>query len=350
MAHFFRRSIDFMGVRNWAFGFSALVVVASLGVLAVRGLNYGLDFSGGTVIELQFAAPVSAEQVRRELETCGFHNGVVQTFGTDSDLLIRLPPQNRAAQAALAKGPCRIAPASGADATAPAAGAPGADGSAQAPGVHREEDLGKIVAARLRGVEHVPFTLERSEFVGPAVGAELKEQGGLAMLAAIALVLIYVLFRFTFKLAVGAVVALLHDPIITLGAFALFQWDFDLSVLAAVLAVMGYSINDSIVVADRVRENFRLMRRETPVEVVNISINQTLDRTIMTSVMTLLTMLALLVFGGEMTRNFAIAMVIGIVVGTYSSIYISATLALIIGLNRNDLMIVPKENAADGRP
>ena len=337
MAHFFERSIDFMRIRNRAFGFSAVLVVASLIALGTRGLNYGLDFSGGTIVELKFTAPVSAEQVRGELETCGFHNSVVQTFGTDSDLLIRLPPQNAAAQAALAKGPCRS--------TSPSAAL-----AAAAAGQHREADLGKVVSDRLRTVATVPFTLERSEFVGPAVGAELREQGGLALLAALALVLLYVLFRFTFKLAVGAVVALLHDPIITLGAFALFQWDFDLSVLAAVLAVLGYSINDSIVVADRVRENFRLLRREGPVEVVNISINQTLDRTIMTSVMTLLTMIALLAFGGEMIRNFALAMVIGIVVGTYSSIYVSATLALIMGLNREDLLIVPKENVADGRP
>ena len=337
MAHFFERSIDFMRIRNRAFGFSAVLVVASLIALGTRGLNYGLDFSGGTIVELKFTAPVSAEQVRGELETCGFHNSVVQTFGTDSDLLIRLPPQNAAAQAALAKGPCRST-------------SPSATLAAAAAGQHREADLGKVVSDRLRTVATVPFTLERSEFVGPAVGAELREQGGLALLAALALVLLYVLFRFTFKLAVGAVVALLHDPIITLGAFALFQWDFDLSVLAAVLAVLGYSINDSIVVADRVRENFRLLRREGPVEVVNISINQTLDRTIMTSVMTLLTMIALLAFGGEMIRNFALAMVIGIVVGTYSSIYVSATLALIMGLNREDLLIVPKENVADGRP
>ena len=347
MAHFFERSIDFMGIRNRAFAFSAALVVASLIALAVRGLNFGLDFSGGTVVELKFASPISAEQVRTELETCGFHNSVVQTFGTDSDLLIRLPPQNAAAQVAVAKGPCRVSPQTAATA---GTGEDTGGSAAETAAAHKQADIGKIVADRLRSVANVPFTLERSEFVGPAVGAELKEQGGLALLAALALVLVYVLFRFTFKLAVGAVIALLHDPIITLGAFALFQWDFDLSVLAAVLAVLGYSINDSIVVADRVRENFRLLRRETPVEVVNISINQTLDRTIMTSVMTLLTMIALLAFGGELIRNFALAMVIGIVVGTYSSIYVSATLALIMGLNREDLVLVPKENAADGRP
>ena len=330
----FNRNIDFMGIRNYAFSFSALLMVASIVLIATRGLNFGLDFSGGTVVELAFEQPVTAAEVREQLDTCGFHGAIVQTLGNDTDVLVRVPPQDAEATAAVEAGPCRL-PAAAASAAAP-------EGQAG--------NLGHTVGERLKASFDQPFTLVRNEFVGPAVGEELREQGGLAMLAALGLVLAYVLVRYNIKLALGSIVALLHDPIITLGAFALFQWEFDLSVLAAILALIGYSINDSIVVADRVRENFRAIRRGTPAEVVNISINQTLDRTVMTSFTTLLTMLALLVFGGSAVYGFAVAMSIGIVVGTYSSIYVTATFALLLGMKREDLQEKQKEVFDDGRP
>ena len=330
----FNRSIDFMGIRNYAFGFSALLMVASIVVLATRGLNFGLDFAGGTVVELAFEQPVSAAEVRTQLDTCGFRGAIVQTLGNDTDVLVRVPPQDAEAKAAVEAGPCRL---------------PAATAAEQAP-TDRADNLGHTIGERLKASFARPFSVERNEFVGPAVGEELREQGGLAMLAALGLVLVYVLVRYNIKLAIGSIVSLLHDPVLVLGAFALFQWEFDLSVLAAILALIGYSINDSIVVADRVRENFRAIRRGTPAEVVNISINQTLDRTVMTSFTTMLTMLALLVFGGSVVEGFALAMVIGIVIGTYSSIYVTATFALLLGMKREDLLEVQKEVFDDGRP
>lgn len=332
----FKRSIDFMGIRNYAFGFSGFLIIACLALVAVRGLNFGLDFSGGTVVELSFERPVAADDIRSRLDACGFHGAVVQTLGNETDVLVRMPPQDAAAKLEVEKGPCQLSAASAE--VAAAVNDPAAD------------NLGHTVAERLRSSVSQPFTVKRNEFVGPAVGEELREQGGLALLAALGLVLVYVLVRYNIKLAIGSIVALIHDPVVTLGAFALFQWEFDLSVLAAILALIGYSINDSIVVADRIRENFRNIRRGTPAEVVNISINQTLDRTVMTSFTTLLTMLALLFFGGSVVQGFAMAMVIGIIVGTYSSIYVSATFALILGMKREDLLEVQKEVFDDGRP
>ena len=337
----FKRNIDFMGIRRRAFAFSGVLIVASVVLIAVRGLNFGLDFSGGTVVELAFDAPVSAAQLREQLDACGFHGAVVQTLGTDADVLVRVPPQDAEAQRAVESGPCQLTGAAAAAAL---------DAEATTSSTSSADNLGHTIADRLHAVLKQQFKVQRNEFVGPAVGAELREQGGLAILAAIGLVLVYVLFRFTFKLAIGAIVALLHDPIVTLGAFALFQWEFDLSVLAAVLAVLGYSINDSIVVADRIRENFRVVRRGTPAEVVNLSINQTLDRTVMTSATTLLTMIALFFFGGDVVHGFATAMIIGIVIGTYSSIYVSATFALILGMKREDLLEIKREQLDDGRP
>ncbi len=330
----FKRSIDFMGIRHYAFGFSALLMLASIAIIATRGLNFGLDFAGGTVVELAFEQPVTAAAVRAQLDTCGFEGAVVQTLGNDTDVLVRIPPQDAVAARAVENGPCPLPAASASDSASATA----------------SDNLGHTVGERLKASFDRPFSVERNEFVGPAVGEELRDQGGLAMLAALALVLAYVLVRYNIKLAIGSIVALLHDPIVALGAFALFQWEFDLSVLAAILALIGYSINDSIVVADRVRENFRAIRRGTPAEIVNVSINQTLDRTVMTSFTTLLTMLALLLFGGSVVEGFAKAMVIGIVIGTYSSIYVSATFALILGMKREDLLEVQKEVLDDGRP
>lgn len=299
--------IDFMGRRRIAAALSISLVVISLISLSVRWLNLGLDFTGGTLLEVEFAQPEDPQQVRGWLEDAGFVNGVVQNFGTPTDLLVRMPPQE------------------GQDAAR----------------------LGDHIISTLRSASGGGVDLRRSEFVGPTVGEELREDGGLAMLLALGLVMVYVMFRFTGKFSVGAVVALIHDVIITFGFFSVFQWTFDQSVLAAILAVIGYSLNDTIVVSDRIRENFRLLRRTTPVEIVNISLNQTLGRTLVTSLTTLFVLIALFIFGGELIRGFSVALIIGIVVGTYSSIYVAANVCLAMGLRREDLLMPVKERESD---
>jgi preprotein translocase subunit SecF len=302
--------IDFMGWRKVTAVFSITLVLISIVVLSVRWLNLGLDFTGGTLVEVVFEQPQDPERVRGWLVDAGFRNGVVQNFGTPTDLLVRMPPQADQDQAR----------------------------------------LGDSVLEVLRVASGGEVDLRRSEFVGPAVGEELREDGGMAMLLALGLVMIYIMFRFTSKFSIGAVVALVHDVIITFGFFAVFQWTFDQSVLAAVLAVIGYSLNDTIVVSDRIRENFRLIRRGQPVDVVNTSLNQTLGRTLVTSMTTLLVLVALLVFGGELIRGFAIALIIGVVVGTYSSIYVAASMLLTMGISREDLLVPAKEGAEDNVP
>ncbi|MEE8042298.1 MAG: protein translocase subunit SecF [Pseudomonadales bacterium] len=302
--------IDFMGWRKVTAVFSITLVLISIVVLSVRWLNLGLDFTGGTLVEVVFEQPQDPERVRGWLVDAGFRNGVVQNFGTPTDLLVRMPPQADQDQAR----------------------------------------LGDSVLEVLRVASGGEVDLRRSEFVGPAVGEELREDGGMAMLLALGVVMIYIMFRFTSKFSIGAVVALVHDVIITFGFFAVFQWTFDQSVLAAVLAVIGYSLNDTIVVSDRIRENFRLIRRGQPVDVVNTSLNQTLGRTLVTSLTTLLVLVALLVFGGELIRGFAIALIIGVVVGTYSSIYVAASMLLTMGISREDLLVPAKEGAEDNVP
>ena len=299
-------SIDFMAAR-WPAGLvSLLAVLASIVILAINGLSFGLDFTGGSLVELAFASEPSLETVRQTLVAAGFPDAVVQAFGAPTDVVVRLAQDN--------------APKAGDD----------------------------VVAA----LQAAGFQLEllRSEFVGSAVGEELREQGGLGLLLALGVVMLYVAFRFQFKFSVGAVVALIHDVIIVLGVFALFGLDFDLTVLAAILAVIGYSLNDSIVVADRVRENFRIMRTPDPLVVMNTSINQTLSRTIATSVTTLLVLLALLFLGGEMIHNFALALTIGVAVGTYSSIYVATGTLLLMNISRDDLLVPEKEQEIDDRP
>ena len=299
-------SIDFMAAR-WPAGLvSLLAVLASIVMLAINGLSFGLDFTGGSLVELAFASEPSLETVRQTLVAAGFPDAVVQAFGAPTDVVVRLAQDN--------------APKAGDD----------------------------VVAA----LQAAGFQLEllRSEFVGSAVGEELREQGGLGLLLALGVVMLYVAFRFQFKFSVGAVVALIHDVIIVLGVFALFGLDFDLTVLAAILAVIGYSLNDSIVVADRVRENFRIMRTPDPLVVMNTSINQTLSRTIATSVTTLLVLLALLFLGGEMIHNFALALTIGVAVGTYSSIYVATGTLLLMNISRDDLLVPEKEQEIDDRP
>lgn len=296
-------AINFMGPRRLLAGLSIALVVASILLLIFRGLNFGLDFTGGTLVEVQFPEAVDPQTIRVDLEREGFGNVVVQNFGTPRDLLVRVPPDV----------------------------------------VGDEATVGDTLLTTLRDIYGGDVTLRRSEFVGPAVGEELREQGGLAMLAALALVMVYIMFRFTGKFSIGAVTALVHDVIITLGAFSLFQWSFDLPSLAAVLAVIGYSLNDTIVVSDRIRENFRQLRRASPVEVINTSINQTFGRTLVTSLTTLLVLVVLLIFGGQIIEGFAEALIVGVLVGTFSSIYVSGNVLLALGISREDLMVPVKE-------
>ena len=297
--------IDFMGKRLMASFLSGAVLLVALGSLALQGLNLGLDFTGGSLVEVKLAEKVAPQTVRGFLVNAGFTNGTVQTFGSDEDLLIRVPPQQ------------------------------GLEGASQA-------NLGDKIFTAL-SAQYPGVVLQQSSYVGPAVGDELAEDGGLALLTALLVVMIYILFRFTKQFSVGAVVALAHDVVIVLGCFSVFRWTFDLTVLAALLAVIGYSLNDTIVVSDRIRENFRRARRGTPVEIINEALNQTLGRTLVTSLTTLFVLLALLFAGGEVIRGFATALSIGVVIGTYSSIYVAANVLLVMNISREDLLVPEPE-------
>ncbi|WOJ96222.1 protein translocase subunit SecF [Congregibacter brevis] len=296
------RVIDFMGKRRIAAVFSALLILTALGSLVVKQLNWGLDFTGGTLVEVHYADSANLNEIRSTLADAGYAGAIVVSFGTDKDVLIRLP-----------------------------------DGYSDAQGTEMLQTL--------QASSGVDVELRRIEFVGPQVGDELREQGGLAMLLALGLVMLYIAFRFQFKFAVGAVVALIHDVIVTLGFFSIIGLEFDLTVLAALLAVIGYSLNDTIVVSDRIRENFRKLRRAEPLEVVNISLSETLGRTLVTSLTTLLVLLALALFGGEMIFGFAVALLVGVMIGTYSSIYVASNVLLSMGVSKEDLMIPIKEGA-----
>jgi preprotein translocase subunit SecF len=285
---------NFMGIRRYAVVFSALLLVVSTWSLVSQGLVLGLDFSGGTQIEVGYDQPVEVGELREKLEGAGFSNPVVVHFGSETDVLIRLQ------------------------------------------GEPKQELAQQILDVLQNSGEEIE--LRRIDFVGPQIGEELRDQGGLGMLAALFVVMLYVAWRFQFKFSVGAVVALAHDVIITLGIFSLARLEFDLTVLAAILAVVGYSLNDTIVVSDRIRENFRKIRKASPVEVVNESLSQTLWRTINTSVTTMLVLLALFFIGGELIHNFAIALMIGVGIGTYSSMYVAATLMLALNVDREDLL------------
>lgn len=301
-------SYDFMKLRIAALALSALLIIASIGSLVTQGLNLGLDFTGGTLLEVEYEQPESLDKITQVLNGAGYKDVVVQNFGSETDLLVRMSEAFR-------------------------------------------DDLGNEVLLVLQqAVEGNEITLKRSEFVGANVGEELRDQGGLALLLALFIVMIYVAARFQFKFSVGAVAALFHDVVIILGFFSLFQWDFDLTVLAALLAVIGYSLNDTIVVADRIRENFRIVRNGGPITVINESLNQTLGRTIMTSLTTALVLAALMVVGGELIHNFALALMIGVVVGTYSSIYVAANILLMMNISREDLMPPELEEEEDDRP
>ncbi len=303
-----RTRIDFMGRRRLALALSGVLLAVSLGSLAVRGLQFGIDFTGGVLVEVGYPRPVELAAVREALAAePAFRDVVVQHFGTARDVLIRLAPQEGRSNA----------------------------------------EVSTRVLEVLRRAEP-EVELRRVEFVGPQVGRELAEKGALAMLFALIGILIYVTLRFEWRFALGSVAALVHDVLVTLGFFSVFAIEFDLSVLAAVLAVIGYSLNDTIVVYDRIRENFRRVRKGTPVEVVNVSINQTLARTLMTSLTTLLVLTALLALGGEIIRGFAIALIVGVVVGTYSSVYVASAAALALGVSRKDLVAPRAERTGDG--
>lgn len=298
-----KKPFDFMGFRKVASVISIVLVVASILLLGVRGLNFGMDFTGGTSVELEYKQAPQLSQLRSSLTEAGYDQFVVQNFGADTIVLVRL---SESGNDQLAQEIMSVLAATGADP--------------------------KLIS---------------SEFVGSQVGDELKEESGLGLLLALVVVLIYVGMRFQFKFGIASVVPLAHDVIIILGLFALFQWTFDLTVLAALLAVIGYSLNDTIVVADRIRENFRKMRVGEPWDIINESIHQTIARTINTSGTTLVVLLALYFLGGEAINNFALALIIGVVVGTYSSIYVSANLLMVMGVSREDLMVPAKEGAVD---
>ena len=307
-------NIDFMGKRKVAWICSVTLVVLAVGLLAVKGLNYGLDFTGGVQVELGFEEPTAPESIREQLVSAGFEKGVVQNFGTERDILIRMPPQENL---------------------------PGAGDSA---GVETDQSkLGNQIAMALKKV-YPDLKVRRSEFVGPSVGQELREDGGLALLIALTVVMLYIMLRFSGKFAVGAVAALIHDVLIIAGIFSLFQWTFDLTIVAAGLAVIGYSLNDTIVVSDRIRENFRKIRKGSPESIINTSLNHTLGRTLVTSLTTLLVLVALRIMGGELIAGFATALIFGVVVGTYSSIYVASNILLIMNVTKADLALPEKED------
>jgi preprotein translocase subunit SecF len=305
-----KTNIDFMGKCKLAFTISVTLVLLSIFCFFVRGLNYGIDFTGGTIVEVGYAQAADLTQVRSVLVQSEFNDAIVQYYGSSTDVLVRIPPHE---------------------------------------GLNSADISNKLI--ELLGTTGDSIEIRRVEFVGPQVGDELKEDGGLAMIYALLGILIYVALRFQTKFSVGAIAALAHDVIITVGFFAVTQMNFDLTILAAILAVIGYSLNDTIVVFDRIRENFHNLRKATPVEVMNFSLNQTLSRTIMTGVTTLLVLLALFFLGGEALHGFSLALILGILIGTYSSIYVASPVALALGVSKLDLMPVVKEGAeADKRP
>lgn len=298
-------TIDFMKMRVPAMILSLAMVIASIASVAVNNLNWGLDFTGGTLIEVGYDGEANLTTMRQQMQEAGFPDAVIQHFGSSSEALIRIAPRE---------------------------------------GVKASELSDQIMQA-LRSDDSNP-DMRRIEFVGPSVGEELAEQGGLAMLVALLCILVYVAMRFEWRFAIGSVIALAHDVIITIGLFSFLQLEFDLTVLAAVLAVIGYSLNDTIVVSDRIRENFRKVRKSEPVEIINISLTQTLNRTIITSLTTILVLFALFYVGGALIHGFATALLFGVFIGTYSSVYVASLVALMLGISKEDLM--PTEVEKEG--
>ena len=304
-------NINFIGNRNIALIFSSVLMVISIGSLAVRGLQMGIDFTGGTLIEVGYQKPADLTMLRNTLDAEGFDDATVQNFGTAKDVLIRLKPHEGVSSA----------------------------------------DLSSKVLEAINKTTAEPASVRRVEFVGPQVGDDLAEDGFLALLYSTIGILIYIAWRFEWKFSAGAVIATIHDVIVTLGFFSILGLEFDLTVLAAVLALIGYSLNDTIVVYDRIRENFRLLRNKSTEEIMNISVNVTLSRTIMTSLTVILVLVSLFFLGGEIIHNFSVVLLFGVFFGTYSSIFIASPMALLLGISAEDLMIPVKEGLdIDGRP
>jgi preprotein translocase subunit SecF len=297
-------NVDFMGCRRWTALFSLLIFLGSVAALLINGLHWGLDFTGGTQIEVSYPQAADLVEIRNNLTKQGFDEATVVSYGTSKDVLISIAPRAATEQSLLVAKVMQVLPGA---------------------------------------------TKQRVDFVGPQVGEELATKGALAIFVALLATMIYIAVRFEYRLAVSSAVALVHDPVLILGVFAFFGLEFDLKTLAGLLAVIGYSLNDTIVVFDRVRENFIKVRRATPIEIMNISINQTLSRTIMTSMLTLLVVVALFVYGGATIHGFALALIIGIVIGTYSSIYVAGALAVAMGLDRKDFLRTPS-SVLDDRP
>lgn len=298
-------TFDFMGRYKLALTISGILLAVSVISIAVRGLNFGVDFTGGYTIEVGYEQAPDLNVIRTALATADLPDSQVQTFGASTEVLIRMAPKEGFTGASVSTEVLRV----------------------------------------LDQASESEVTMRRVEFVGPQVGEELREKGGLAVLAALFGIVLYIWFRFEKKFSVGSVLALVHDVMITVGFFALFQIEFDLTILAAILAVIGYSLNDTIVVFDRIRENFVLMRSGTPAEVMNQSINQTLSRTVITSFTTLLVLTSLFIFGGQIIHGFALALIIGVLIGTYSSIFVASIAVLRLGITKEDLMPVEKEGA-----
>ena len=294
-------NIDFMSWRKIALSASIILATVSILSLSLKQLNYGLDFTGGSLVELHYPKEIEVANIRQSLTNAGYEGAQVALFGSTQDVLIKLP------------------------------------GSVS-------DTLGAEIIQVLRQESSEDIVLRRIEYVGPQIGSELRDDGGLAMLLAVGLMMLYITFRFQSRFAGAAVLALIHDVIIVLGIFSLFNLDFDLTVLAALLAVIGYSLNDTIVVSDRIRENLKSQRGSDTEEVINLSLNQMLSRTLITSLTTLLVLTSLYLFGGELIKNFALALIFGVVVGTYSSIYIASNALVMMGLTSDHLMVPEKEN------
>ncbi|WP_297206904.1 protein translocase subunit SecF [uncultured Pluralibacter sp.] len=303
-----RKVYDFMRWDYWAFGISGLLLLLSIIVIGVRGFNWGLDFTGGTVIEITLEKPADLDQMRLSLEKAGFEEPQLQNFGSSHDIMVRMPP------------------------------AKSESGS---------QEMGSKVLNVINESTSQHAAVKRIEFVGPSVGADLATSGAMALIAALISILVYVGFRFEWRLAAGVVIALAHDVIITMGVLSLFSIEIDLTIVASLMSVIGYSLNDSIVVSDRIRENFRKIRRGTPYEIFNVSLTQTLHRTLITSGTTLMVILMLYLFGGPVLEGFSLTMLIGVTIGTGSSIYVASALALKLGMKREHLLQqkVEKEGA-----
>jgi len=302
--------INFMNKRKLAMVFSAILILVSLGALFTKGLNLGIDFTGGYLIEAGYQNDVNLDQVRTALANAEFKDAQVQNFGSSKDIIVRIAPRADINKAS----------------------------------------IGDNILNVLKTTSEQEVVMRRVEFVGPQVGDELRDDGGIALLVALGGILVYISFRFQLKSAVGAILALMHDVIITIGVFSILQMEFDLTVLASILAVIGYSLNDTVVVLDRIRETFRNVRKTTAEDILNISINQTLARTLVTSLTTLLVLFALFFFGGEIIHGFALALIVGVIIGTYSSIYIASSTLMVMNIHKQDFLVVAKEELVDDAP